>query len=109
MANEKKIVKMKVFRFDPTVDKESYYDTYEVETGVGYSVMNALQYVVENIDPTLAFYASCRIGVCLGCIIRINGKPLRSCSTMLTEDVVLEPMDIKNVLRDLTAKSRQSL
>ena len=106
MANEKKLVKMKVFRFDPTKDKEPHYVTYEVETSVGYSVMNALQYIVEHVDPSLAFYASCRIGVCVGCMIRINGQPLRSCSAMLTDDVTLEPMDKNRVLRDLVMQPR---
>ncbi len=109
MANESKTVKLKVFRFDPDIDKEPRYDTYEVETSVGYSVLNALQYIVENIDPTLSFYVSCRIGVCLGCMVRINGKVLRSCSTMLTEDVTLEPADMKRVLKDLTMKAKHTI
>ena len=99
-----KIVKVKVFRYVPEKDAEPHYDEYEVKTDVGYSVMNALQYIIENIDPGLAFYSSCRIGVCMGCIIRINGKPLRSCSTMLTDDVILEPLDREKVIKDLVCR-----
>ncbi len=104
--SDTKIVKVKVYRYDSTADAEPYYTTYDIETGLGYSVMNALQYIVENLDPTLSFYVSCRIGVCVGCMMRINGKVLRSCSTMLTEDVVLEPMDRTRVLKDLTVKPK---
>lgn len=106
MEKDNKLVTLKIFRFDPAADVEPHYDTFQIETKVGYSVMNALQYIVENIDPSLAFYASCRIGVCVGCMIRINGTPLRSCSTMLTEDVLLEPLDRNNVMKDLVCRRR---
>jgi len=98
------IVKMKIFRFDPTVDKEPHYDTFEVETQTGYSIYNALEYIAENLDPTLAYYASCRIGLCAGCMARVNGKVVKTCLEMLTEDCTIEPVNQKNVLRDLVMK-----
>jgi len=104
--SEKKKVKVKVFRFDPAVDKEPHYDTFEVEAQEGCSVYNALEYIVEKFDPTLAFYASCRIGACMGCLARVNGKVVRTCTTMLEEDVVIEPVKEENVLRDLVMKGR---
>ena len=99
--NDKKIVEVKVFRFDPEVDREPYYDTFQVETRMGVSIYNALQYIQQNLDPSLAFYASCRIGQCHGCIVKANGKVVHSCKAMLEEDVVLEPADSKRVLKDL--------
>jgi succinate dehydrogenase/fumarate reductase-like Fe-S protein len=96
-----------VFRFDPGIDKEPYYKNYQVETSAGFSVLNALQYIAEHVDPTLSFYVSCRIGVCMGCLLKIGGKPKRSCSVMLTEDVVLEPLDRANVLKDLVMKPKK--
>ena len=104
---EKKTVNLKVFRFDPAIDHEPYYKNYQVETAAGFSVLNALQYIAEYIDPTLSFYVSCRIGVCMGCLLKINGAPKRSCSVMLAEDVVLEPLDRVNVLKDLTMKPKK--
>lgn len=107
MAEDSKIVKVKVSRFDPAVDKEPHYDTFEVETGIGFSVYNALQYINKNLDPSLAFYASCRIGQCFGCLVKVNGKTVPACTTMLTDDVTLDPYDSKRVLRDLTVKAKE--
>ena len=109
MSEEKKIVNVKVFRFDPANNKEPHYDTFQVETTLGFSVYNALKYIAENLDPTFSFYASCRIGQCQGCLAKINGKVNRTCTTMLTDDVVVDPVNADNVLRDLTPKSKLSL
>lgn len=104
--DDKKIVKIKVFRFDPKIDKEPYYDTFEVETQTSYSVYNALEYITENLDPTLSYYASCRIGACMGCLARVNGEVVRTCTTMLTDDIVIEPVKKDNVLKDLVMKCK---
>ena len=103
---EKKTVRVKVFRFDPAADREPHYDTFELEAQKGFSIYNALDYIVENLDPTLAFYASCRIGACMGCLARVNGKVVRTCTTMLEEDVVIEPVKKEQVMRDLVVKGR---
>jgi succinate dehydrogenase/fumarate reductase-like Fe-S protein len=104
MLDENKTVNMKIFRFDPSTDEAPRYETYQVKTCTGFSVLNGLQYIAEHIDTTLSFYVSCRIGVCLGCLVKINGRPERTCSAMLTDDVLLEPLDAKNVLKDLLVK-----
>ena len=102
--DNKKMVKIKAFRFDPSVDKEPHYDTFEVETQSGYSIYNALEYITENLDPTFAFYASCRIGNCMGCLARVNGKTVRTCMEMLTGDITIEPLKRDGVLKDLVMK-----
>ena len=102
--SDKKIVKLKVFRFDPAIDQEPHYDIFEVETQTGYSIYNALEYIAENLDSTLAYYASCRIGACNGCVARVNGKVVRTCTTILTDDITVEPVNKDKVLKDLVMK-----
>ena len=104
MAN--KLVKIKAYRFDPSVDKEPHYDVFEVETQTGYSVYNALEYITEYVDPSFAYYASCRIGACNGCLARVNGKVVRTCTTMLEDDITIDPVDESKVLRDLVLKCK---
>lgn len=106
MADDKKKVNVKVFRFDPAVDQEAHYDTFELDIpAVGFSVYNALQYIYQNLDPTLSFYASCRIGQCHGCLAKVNGKAVHTCTEMLTGDVTIDPISKKRVVRDLTVNS----
>lgn len=105
MAEIRKI-KVKVFRFNPAEDKEPRYETYEVPIEEGWSVYNVLMYIYENIDSTLSFYHSCRIGVCGGCGAIVNGKGVRICTTIVKEDFTIEPpINLGfGVIKDLVAK-----
>jgi succinate dehydrogenase/fumarate reductase-like Fe-S protein len=103
-------IKVNVFRFDPAVDKEPYYQTYLVPREEGMSAMTALDYIYNNLDGTLAYYdhAGCDLGICARCTGKINGKPGLFCQTAVECDVTLEPRKKDQVLKDLitlTAKS----
>ncbi|MCD4677504.1 MAG: hypothetical protein K8S18_16145 [Desulfobacula sp.] len=107
MTIEKMIVS--IFRFDPSVDKEPYYKKYEVPWVKGMSAMNALDFIYQNIDSTLAYYdhAGCDLGICGRCTGRINGKPGLFCQTPVKGDIVLEPLSKERVLKDLITKSKK--
>ena len=68
--NDKAIVKIK--RFDPALDKEPRYQTYEVpaEGWMKHKVVDTLRYIYENIDPTLAFREPCRQRLWRGTLVR---------------------------------------
>jgi succinate dehydrogenase/fumarate reductase-like Fe-S protein len=88
---EKKTINVKVFRFDPEKDKDPRYVTYEIEYEEGMSLLNVFQYIYENIDSSLAFYYSCRIGSCGGCGIMMDGKAVLSCCTRARDGMIIEP------------------
>ncbi|SDE37771.1 2Fe-2S iron-sulfur cluster-binding protein [Sporomusa acidovorans] len=100
-----KTLKVKVFRFDPSVDQEPRFEVYEVPFTAGMSVMDALDYIYQHVDSTLAYYdhAGCTLGVCGRCTGKINGKPGLLCQTLITGNVTLEPLS-NNVLKDLVVK-----
>lgn len=93
--------KVKVHRFDPDVDKEPKYQTYTVPYEMGLSVLNVLQHIFDNIDPSLSFYYSCRIGKCNGCLVMLNGKPTRACTTPTQPQMTIEPLKGFEVIKDL--------
>jgi fumarate reductase iron-sulfur subunit len=102
MGDQDKVNKVSVFRFDPGVDKAPRYDMFEVPFEEGRSVLGALKYIYENLDSSLAFYNSCRIGKCTGCHLKVNGKTRLACTTVVEEqDLLLEPMPGYRVVRDL--------
>jgi fumarate reductase iron-sulfur subunit len=103
-------MKVKVFRFDPWVDKEPYYRTYDVPFEKGMSAMDALDYIYQNLDGTLAYYdhAGCSLGICGRCTGRINGKPGLFCQTPVQGDIQLEPLSEKKVLKDLVMKKAET-
>ena len=98
-----KMIQVKVFRFDPSTDKEPRYQTYSVPFESGMSAMTALDYIYQNLDGTLAYYdhAGCDLGICARCTGKINGKPGLFCQTIIDNDVTLEPTSIAHVLKDL--------
>ena len=99
-------IMVKVFRFDPTVDKEPRYQGYEVPFENGMSAMNALDYIYQNLDGTLAYYdhAGCDLGICGRCTCRIDGKAGLLCQTVLRGDTTLEPVSKSRALKDLVVK-----
>ena len=101
-----KMVHVKVFRFDPSVDKGPHYRNYEVPLVEGMSAMNALDYIYQNMDGSLAYYdhAGCCLGICARCTGRINGKPGLLCQTTIQGDITLEPVQANEVIRDLVVR-----
>ncbi len=99
-------VQVKVFRFDPSVDKEPYYRTYEVPFEKGMSAMSALDYIYQNLDGTIAYYdhAGCDLGICARCTGLINGKAGLFCQTVIQGDITLEPASNTRVIRDLVVR-----
>jgi len=104
------MMKVKVFRFYPSVGKEPYYQTYDVPFEEGMSVMGALDYIYQNLDGTLSYYdhAGCSLGICGRCTGRINGKPGLFCQTPVQGDINLEPLSEKKVLKDLVIKRSEA-
>jgi succinate dehydrogenase/fumarate reductase-like Fe-S protein len=102
----KKMIHVKVFRFDPSMDKEPRYETYQVPLEKGMCAMTALDYIYQNLDGTLAYYdhAACGLGVCARCTGMINRKPGLFCQTVLQGDVTLEPTSKAKVIKDLVIK-----
>jgi succinate dehydrogenase/fumarate reductase iron-sulfur protein len=98
---KKKSIKVKVYRYNPVKDSSHRYETYEVPITAGMSIYNLLQYINENYDGSLSHYCSCRLGVCKGCMLRVNGRPLLACSELAESDMTLEPANKKKVIKDL--------
>jgi succinate dehydrogenase/fumarate reductase-like Fe-S protein len=101
-----KMIQVRVFRFDPSTDKEPYYRAYAVPFEEGMSAMTALDYIYQNLDGTLAYYdhAGCDLGICARCTGVINGKPGLFCQTVIEGNVTLEPVSKSKVLKDLVIK-----
>lgn len=94
---------VKVFRFDPTVDKEPRYETYDipVEAWQKRKVIDVIRYIYENLAPGLAFREPCRQQVCGACTVRVNKKPVLACEAIAEKEMIIEPPARRKVLKDL--------
>jgi len=103
-----KKIKVKLFRFDPTVERKPHYQTYEVPLTEGMNVLDVLDYIYENIDSSLAYYdhAACRHGICSGCTLVVNDKTCLACQRPVSEDIVVKPPSKFKTIRDLVYGGR---
>ena len=102
-------VRVSVFRYDPSTDKEPDYKHYEVPFEPGMSAMHALDYIYQNLDGSIAYYdhAACALGICARCTGKINGRPGLLCQTLVQGDIIVEPLAASKVVRDLVARREE--
>ncbi len=97
---------VKIYRFDPTVDKEPRYETYEVppEAWRGAKVIDTIRYIYENLDPEISFREPCRQQICGACLMMVNKKQVLACDAFATSDMVIEPSPNHELIKDLAIK-----
>ena len=103
IALEKNTTVLKVFRGrDRSIQK---FDFFEVPYNDGTSILDALTWVRENLDESLAFRYSCiNANACKECMILVNGKIKYACTARLTKKTItVEPLSNKRLIRDLVS------
>lgn len=107
MATDAGTVELRVLRYRPDQDTEPWWQTYTVPYAPDLSVLQALQFVQDELDPTLAFRWSCRMAVCGSCGMVIDGRPKLACRTFLRDfparRLRVEPLTNFPIDRDLVA------
>jgi fumarate reductase iron-sulfur subunit len=98
-------VVLKVARYRPEDRPTPYFDDYEIPYQDDMVVLDALNYIKDDVDGTLTYRWSCRMGVCGSCGMMVNGVPRLTCAVFLREfhpkPVVVEPLRYFPVIRDL--------
>src|SRR3972149_500354 len=74
-------VTVRVTRFHPETDRSSGQQDSLVPAGPGMTVLDALVYIKEHLDGSLAYRSSCRMGICGSCGMFISGLPRLGCQT----------------------------
>ncbi len=96
--------KFEVLRFRPETDKEPVLQTYEVECMEDWVVLDALNAIKDDVDPTLSHRWSCRMGVCGSCGMLVNGRPSLTCAAFVRDyegTIRVEPLSNFPIVRDL--------
>ena len=103
-SNAETTVEFRTHRFDPQQKKPSL-SVYTVPVRKGMTILDALVYIKDNLDETLTFRHSCRMGQCGSCGVMVNGTPMLACYTQvlhLESDVlVIEPLSNMPIIKDL--------
>lgn len=94
-------ITIKVLRYDPEKDISAYWREYSVPHEQKNTILGALLYLQEKIDPTLAFRYGCRYKRCGLCALEVDGKPRMACHTYLKNNMSLGPLSKLPLVRDL--------
>jgi fumarate reductase (CoM/CoB) subunit B len=90
-----------VEHYDPEVEPAPRLVTYTVPRQEGMVVADVLQYLYEHDAPDLGFLWECRTRRCGTCAMRVNGRPVLTCSEPVLEQMHLSPLEGLPVVRDL--------
>jgi len=97
-------VRVKIERYDPE-KKERYLQTYEVPRGSKGRVLDFLNYIFEELDPSLAYRRHlCKARMCNGCLMMVNGRPRMVCWEVVSpeqNEINLSPLPGATLFKDL--------
>jgi fumarate reductase iron-sulfur subunit len=97
-------IELEVLRYDPDQDEAPRFQTYTVPCREDWVVLDAINYVKDELDRTLSYRWSCHMAVCGSCGMLIDGEPALSCHTFLrdcADKIRVEPLPNFPVERDL--------
>ncbi len=84
-------------RFDPEVDLEPRWESFDVVMGGTDRVLDALHKIKWEQDGSLTFRRSCAHGVCGSDAMRINGRNRLACKTLLKDLDLSKPISIEAI------------
>jgi fumarate reductase iron-sulfur subunit len=93
-----------VTRFDPDKDEAPRTQEYKIPVRQDWKVLDALNFIKDEVDGSLSHRWSCRMAVCGSCGMMVNGEPKLTCKTTLSDygdRVEIEPLANFPVVRDL--------
>lgn len=97
-------VRVTIERYDPE-KKKAYQQTYNVPRGSKARVLDFLNYIFEELDPSIAYRRHlCKARMCHGCLMMVNGKPAMVCWEVVPpgqNEITLSPLRGRTVFKDL--------
>jgi fumarate reductase iron-sulfur subunit len=99
---------LQVTRYRPERELEPTKQEYQIPLRAEWAVLDGLNYIKDELDGTLSYRWSCRMGICGSCGMTVNGEPRLSCGTFLTDyspgPIRIEPLRHFPVIRDLVVE-----
>lgn len=98
-------ITLQVARYRPEEEADLSFAEYEVPCPKDWVVLDGLNYIKDQIDGTLSYRWSCRMGICGSCGMTVNGEPKLTCATFLADyapgPIRVEPLRNFPIIRDL--------
>jgi len=91
----------RIFRYNPFLDREPYFEDFEYDYSSGMTVLDVLNQIREKDDPALQYSYCCRNGHCGVCGVKVNGKEVLACRKSAEPVLEIGPLSNVRVLKDL--------
>ncbi len=72
------------------------------------TLLQALYHIKNHTDNSLTFNSNCRSGICGTCAVRVNGKEVLACATIIDDGDIVEPLRYHKVERDLKVNKQHA-
>ncbi|MCE0557054.1 MULTISPECIES: succinate dehydrogenase/fumarate reductase iron-sulfur subunit [unclassified Motilimonas] len=99
------IIEIDILRYRPEQDTTPFIQTYSIPYDEEMSILEALQYIKDELDGSISFRWSCRMAICGSCGMMIDGVPKLGCKAFLRDyypnKIKLEPLANFPIERDL--------
>ncbi len=106
-TGSKTLKKVNIYRWEPSKNENPKIDTFEVDlTKCGNKVLDILNKIKNEIDPSLTYRRSCAHGVCGSCAMNVDGVNTLSCMKShqdIKGDINIYPLPHLKVIKDLVA------
>ncbi len=100
-AAEPDRVRLRLFRFDPVVDRAPRYESYEVPYQPRMRIIDVLDFVHENLAVDFGYRWLCGSKKCGSCAVKVNGTPKLACWDPAEPEMTIEPLANTPLIRDL--------
>jgi fumarate reductase iron-sulfur subunit len=101
-------ITLRVARYRPEAETTTTFEDYEVPCPKEWVVLDGLNYIKDQLDGTLSYRWSCRMGICGSCGMTVNGEPRLTCATFLADylpgPIRIEPLRNFPIVRDLVVE-----
>lgn len=94
-------VALTVEKFDPSRDPTPHLETYSIPYTREMRVLEALDYVVEELGESLAYQWFCGVKKCGMCGVMVNGRQTLGCWEPVEPEMTVRPLAGFPVVRDL--------
>jgi fumarate reductase iron-sulfur subunit len=96
-----------ITRFDPDKDESPRQQEYTVPCEENWKVLDAVNFIKDELDATVSHRWSCRMAVCGSCGMMVNGEPKLTCKSSINDfgdRIEIEPLANFPVVRDLVVE-----
>lgn len=104
------MAEFRIFRFDPDRNLTPHYDKYHVPVSTTMTVLEGLEFIFQELDPTLSYKSSGDGSATGACAMHINGRVRHAGDTVIGElaawNVLINPLPNFPVLKDLVVDLR---